>query len=99
MLVLKVSAREESVVALHLPKWAVKNPLWFGAGIEMRTQYLLADDLATASSEYHLRWDWLSTVFGVNGPRRIDVQPSETVTRCIAKQGSKSHHGQTVCPV
>ena len=30
--------------------WAFKNPLWVGAGTEMRTQYLPANDIASASS-------------------------------------------------
>ena len=37
-----VSEKEESVVALNLPIGPLKNLLWVGAGIDMRTQYLLA---------------------------------------------------------
>ena len=35
-------------MALHLPThWTFKNLLWVGAGTEMRSQYLPADDMAT----------------------------------------------------
>ena len=39
---LEVSDKEEGIMGLKLPIEPFKNPLWVGAGSEMRTQYLSA---------------------------------------------------------
>ena len=60
---LAVNEREEGVVALHPPIGSLKKLLWVGAGTEIRTQYLLADDTHTAPSGPVCEMSYLSNFF------------------------------------